>query len=493
MDLDSNTLAGYYGLNDQQAPAGNALSGNPINNPISFPSLDAPLGGSTRSRGQKLMGVGGGADLSTKLGALGAMFTNKVPEFRQQMMQEREAESMLGVQELQKREMLDKSLAKDYFTAFAMAENGDYQGFMDLMEDRLRNERKLGLDTSSTLEIMQDAQGPDGLASVMPYLKSTIDASFAAGYLTPASVLQNVPASYRALEMQADAAGLPVGSQERREFMLYGGADSQMGASKTISFGNGVFIEKPRIGPQKVYDRTGALVTDPDEIKTVLDEANKFGIVEAGLMAQSSARGTATEGRYQEVLETGIRAARNIRKLEDAIEILGAVETGGIAALGIKLRRKLGITSADEGRLAYILRKNVLQQLKPTFGAAFTAREGEMLTEIEANETQSTASNIALLEDLLAYSRLDIDRAKLRGRQMGESGELAIQDMDGYLQQNFYPLDDLNTLDEDPNLTGLPSDLPIITSQEEWDNLPTDTEYRTIDPNTQEYIIGIKE
>ena len=73
---------------------------------------------------------------------------------------------------------------------------------------------------------------------------------------------------------------------------------------------------------------------------------------------------------------------------------------------------------------------------------------------------------------------------------MGESGELAIQDMDGYLQQNFYPLDDLNTLNEDPNLTGLPSDLPIITSQEEWDNLPPDTEYRTIDPNTQEYIIG---
>ena len=160
---------------------GPVVEDNPLTgNPISFPSLDAPLGGSTRSRGQKLMGMGGGADLSTKLGALGAMFTNKVPEFRQQQMQEREAESMLGVQELQKREMLDKSLAKDYFTAYAMAENGDYQGFMDLMEDRLRNERKLGLDTSSTLEIMQDAQGPDGLASVMPYLKSTVDASFAA-------------------------------------------------------------------------------------------------------------------------------------------------------------------------------------------------------------------------------------------------------------------------------------------------------------------------
>lgn len=162
----------------------NSLTGNPI----SFPSLDAPLGGSTRSRGQKLMGMGGGADLPTKLRALGAMFGNEVPEFRQQQMQEREAESRLGVQELQKREMLDKSLAKDYFTAYAMAENGDYQGFMDLMEDRLRNERKLGLDTSSTLEIMQDAQGPDGMTTVMPYLKSTLESAFAAGYLTPAEM-----------------------------------------------------------------------------------------------------------------------------------------------------------------------------------------------------------------------------------------------------------------------------------------------------------------
>ena len=170
----------------QQGPV---VGDNPLTgNPISFPSLDAPLGGTTRSRGQKLMGVGGGADLPTKLRALGAMVGNKVPEFRQQMMQEREAESMLGVQELQKREMLDKSLAKDYFTAYAMAENNDYQGFMELMEDRLQLERKLGLDTSSTLEIMQDAQGPDGMATVMPYLKSTLESAFAAGYLTPAEM-----------------------------------------------------------------------------------------------------------------------------------------------------------------------------------------------------------------------------------------------------------------------------------------------------------------
>ena len=58
----------------QQGPV---VGDNPLTgNPISFPSLDAPLGGTTRSRGQKLMGVGGRADLPTMLTALGALVGN---------------------------------------------------------------------------------------------------------------------------------------------------------------------------------------------------------------------------------------------------------------------------------------------------------------------------------------------------------------------------------------------------------------------------------
>ena len=336
MDLDSNTLAGYYGLNDQQAPAGNALSGNPI----SFPSLDSPLGGSTRSRGQKLMGMGGGADLPTKLRALGAMFSNQVPQFRQQMMQENEAESRLGVQELQKREMLDKSLAKDYFTAFAMAENGDYQGFMGLMEDRLQLERKLGLDTSSTLEIMQDAQGPDGLASVMPYLKSTIEASFAAGYLTPASVLQNVPASYRALQLRADEAGLPMGSAERAEFMRSGGTDYNRGGIGLERWANGTAIQYLPDGNTRVIDRSGKIITDPTEKIQVLELAYASGPAEAAAEATQVANVT----RSQEIITNSLTSAKTVPNLKASLVLLnGVIETGGFSGISLRLKNSLGI------------------------------------------------------------------------------------------------------------------------------------------------------
>tara|TARA_Y100000996_G_C22553057_1_gene654464 strand:- start:1858 stop:3330 length:1473 start_codon:yes stop_codon:yes gene_type:complete len=425
----ADTLSDYYGLGlpqqtQDQIPASNALSGNPI----SFPSLDAPLGGTTRSRGQKLMGMGGGADLSTKLGALGAMFTNKVPEFRQQMMQEREAESMLGVQELQKREMLDKSLAKDYFTAYAMAENNDYQGFMELMEDRLQLERKLGLDTSSTLEIMQDAQGPDGMATVMPYLKSTIDASFAAGYLTPASVLQNVPASYRALQLRADEAGLPIGSAERAEFMRSGGVDYNRGGIGLERWANGTAIQYLPDGNTRVIDRSGRIITDPEEKIQVLELAYASGPAEAAAEASQIANVT----RSQEIITDSLDAAKSVPNLKASLVLLnGIVDTGGFAGIGLRLRNALGIGSGDEAELAYNLRKSVLEQLKPTFGAAFTAREGDLLREIEASEDKSTEGNIRLLNNLLKAIEIDVEMGRARAIELGDSA--TVRDLDTFM------------------------------------------------------------
>ena len=171
MDLDSNTLAG------------NALSGNLINNPINSP-LDSPLGGSTRSRGQKLMGMGGGADLPTKLRALGAMFSNQVSQFRQQMMQENQMQNAMEMQNLQRRDVIQQALMKDNLMALNFAKANDYTGLMGLLKDRLGMEQNLGMSTESTLEMIADVD-KDGIESIIPHLTSSYAQAIQLGIVSP--------------------------------------------------------------------------------------------------------------------------------------------------------------------------------------------------------------------------------------------------------------------------------------------------------------------
>lgn len=379
-------------------------------------------------------------DIPTLLRGLGAAATGQVPQFRQQMQAEQTQRMQNVIGGLQLEDALAKSAAQDALKIQQLAKTGNLRDAMDILGDRAQLERQLGVDTSSTMRLAESLNS-GGFEAIMPQIDSTVDMAVRIGLIEPFG--GEVPSAFRSLQLQAEAAGLTPGTPDYEEFMSYRGFEGRMGAAKTINYKDGTFVTKPRVGPPEVYDKSGKLIADPIEKQRVLDAAIQSGIVYESDVAAGRARGTATEERNQEVLDTGIRAAMNIQKLKDAIEILDTVETGGFASLGIKLRRQLGITSADEGRLAYILRKNVLQQLKPTFGAAFTAREGDLLASIEANENQSTEANRALLEDVLNYSLLDIQRARVRAADMGESGQLAIQDMEGFLRGGFYPMDDL--------------------------------------------------
>lgn len=164
---------------------GPVVGDNPLTgNPIGSPSLEAPLGGTTRSRGQKLMGVGGGADLSTKLRALGAMFSNKVPEFRQQMMQENQMQNAMEMQSLQRRDVIQQALMKDNLMALNFAKANDYTGLMELLKDRLSMEQNLGLSTESTLEMIADVDR-DGIQSIIPHLSSSYAQAIQLGILSP--------------------------------------------------------------------------------------------------------------------------------------------------------------------------------------------------------------------------------------------------------------------------------------------------------------------
>ena len=53
---------------------------------------------------------------------------------------------------------------------------------------------------------------------------------------------------------------------------------------------------------------------------------------------------------------------------------------------------------------------NRLVGLKPTFGAAFTEREGRLLAEIEANESKSTDANIRLIQRAIEKAERVLER-----------------------------------------------------------------------------------
>lgn len=113
----------------------------------------------------------------------------------------------------------------------------------------------------------------------------------------------------------------------------------------------------------------------------------------------------------------GVGAADGVGNIKRGIELLKSVKTSGINNAMLAGKRFFGIDAADEGELSFLLGKNVLSQLRETFGAAFTAKEGESLKEIEANFSRSPETNTRLLNRALKTA----ERAAKRGIRAAES------------------------------------------------------------------------
>ena len=103
--------------------------------------------------------------------------------------------------------------------------------------------------------------------------------------------------------------------------------------------------------------------------------------------------------------------AQGSATLRRSIDLLKEIQTGGFNAVAIKAKQFLGVEGADEGELTSNLGRAVLSQLRATFGAQFTEREGARLEAIEANLGRNSASNVRILSQLLNVIERDSNRA----------------------------------------------------------------------------------
>jgi hypothetical protein len=381
-------------------------------------------------------------DVGRALSGLGAAFKNEMPAFIQQVRQE----DALALQQedrnraiaLQDEELAEKrkiTMFKDAQTGQQLLLSGDLAGVVALMEDRLNILGNVpNVDTKHTRNNLYLAKlAATGDKGAEQELTRQFDNAVTVGRKSNL-IGSEMPSAFRSLELQAQAAGFKRGSAEYQRFMRFGGGSADEGAAKTEFFDNGAVLEKPRNGPPKLFVN-GQQIVDPEEFAIQMDLAVASGPLLAGKTSKEQAMGGADAGRIQEAMNEGISAAEQIPNLRDALDLLDLMETGGINQVKFRMNRLTGITPADEGELNYLMSKNVLGQLKTIFGAAFTAQEGQLLRDIEANEGQSTEVNKRLIARALAALEVRADRGTMYATDLDRP--MVIRDIEGFKNRDF--------------------------------------------------------
>lgn len=197
-----------------------------------------------------------------------------------------------------------------------------------------------------------------------------------------------------------------------------GSADVKMqfGGDKVVSDGAGGYqVQTTRKNP-----KTGAVevVTKPlpegyapvDQYGNTADQRIEQKRMEA--LATGTGSGEATRG--QNVINFGYDAAKGLPVLKRSMHLLDLVETGGPDAWKVRAKQWFGLETADEAELTANMGKAVLSQLKATFGAAFTEKEGSRLERIEAGFGKSTEGNRRLIKQLMSMSEKYIGHAIAR-------------------------------------------------------------------------------
>lgn len=135
---------------------------------------------------------------------------------------------------------------------------------------------------------------------------------------------------------------------------------------------------------------------------------------EADLKVETKGREEGIKGtvsRKQGFIDTGVEAADSLANLQRTRQLLDQVKTGGFDNVAFRAKQLFGVEGADEGELSANLGIAVLAQLKPIFGAAFTAAEGERLERISARFGANPETNKRLIDQAISIT----ERAARRG------------------------------------------------------------------------------
>jgi len=258
------------------------------------------------------------------------------------------------------------AMFQDAREARRMLESGNDEGFLNLVGNRLQAVEQLNGDPSDTQFILnQYAQGDR--QGVLQSLSNMEQAGIELGYLKA--------------------------------------PEKKKGEKVTANIADFLFLEELR--KQGKEEEAAAFANKSGLSRLSPEEQAELNAKSAGMQQREKDKAKTLSGYVND----GVGAADGVATIKRSLQLLDTVKTGGIDALKLWASQKFGIEGADEGELSNLMGKAVLSQLKATFGAAFTANEVNMLTNLEQSFGRNAETNKRLLRNALKIS----ERASKRG------------------------------------------------------------------------------
>lgn len=199
--------------------------------------------------------------------------------------------------------------------------------------------------------------------------------------------------------------------------------DFSKGTSFRIKKGGKEFIATPTFNKRT---GKGDLDLQPLSGQFVSTLGETGGEQTARLIGESGGKEAAVskEKADRTIIDDSFVAAERIPDITDALDLLKKVNTGGVNAVTLAVKQRLGLENSDEAALSTGLARQVLAQLRPIFGAQFTEREGARLDRIEASTSKSRAGNVRIIQDLLKKVERKVKQGIRVARRKGNDDEV---------------------------------------------------------------------
>lgn len=292
-----------------------------------------------------------------------------------------------------KSEQQQKGLIYDFSNTLSLHESGNAEAALNYLDQRIATINARGGDSKDT-RMVRDiyAQNPDQGAQVLSRsLLRMLDPKEFAKRLMP---------------------GTGVDAPKYQKTGAFLVRDKDTGETKVAV---GAF--NPADGTLRTEDAT----FENYDILSKLGETAGEGTAREIGEKRGITRAEGEERRSITLIERGTLAAESSAVLRRGLELLEKVETGGIDAVSLAAKKLFGVEGADEGELSRSLGKAILAQLRETFGAQFTEREGSRLERLEASFGKSVANNKRILQQTLKIVERTARRAIKSAERRGDT------------------------------------------------------------------------